>query len=110
MYHVVADDLSSTNSLASCHAGWFEVIMELLKVDETILLGRGHLGVAPVGIVCSVVGVVVSLLQAMDGADRDVVSFHQGTLLCFQSADNQFALVHLNYVCLKCSSCRCLYR
>lgn len=93
LYHVITDgSLSIANGLMSCHPGQSEVITEVLQVDDAVLPGHGHLGSPSVG---NTVGIVVSLLQAMNGADMYIVSFcnNQGTLLCLQSVNRLFPLL-----------------
>lgn len=49
------------------------MITEVLQVDEAVLPRCRHPGAASVGIFCSDVGVFVSLLQVISGADMEIV-------------------------------------
>lgn len=94
LYCVVVDgSMSNANGLESCHAGWLEAILEVLAVDEAVLPRHGHSGAPSAGMVCAVVS-VVSLLQATDGTDTDIVNFYnnQDTLACLQSASSLLPL------------------
>lgn len=80
---------SSANHHMSCQA-----IVEVLQVDEAALLGFGYLVALSAGMLCKAVGVSGFLLQALDGADVNIVSFcnNQETLLYSQLANSLFTL------------------
>lgn len=56
--------------------------------------GGGYTGTPSVGTVCGTVGVVLSLLLAIDAIDMDILSFrnNHGTPPYLQSVDSLFSL------------------
>lgn len=96
LYYVATDRwLSNANALLSRHIGKSEVIMTVLQMDEGVLPGHAHSGVPSVDTVCTTVGVVVLLLlQVINGAVVDIVSFcnNQVMLPCMQLANSLFSL------------------